>query len=412
MENIIETESLTKKFGELTAVNTVTLNVRKGSLFGLLGPNGSGKTTMIKMLTGQILPSSGNAHVLGHDVATDPVGIRTLVGIIPEQESPPSFLTAMEYLEFIGDIRKIPDLEQKADWWFDFLEYGDKRNVLCKDLSRGTRQKLMLTQAFIHNPALALIDEPLINFDPIMQDKVKAFFGKEPAPYEANVSSIYTSVPIEQDTSFLVIGERTNATGSRAFRDLLLAGDLDGIVGVAREQAAEGAHVLDVSVDYVGRDGTEDMTRVATALRTQSTLPPVFDSTEVAVVETALKLYGGKAIINSINLEDGERKIRRLLPLIKRHGAAAIALTIDEEGQARTTVNGKRIYLGEYDSPESRKAYEKILAEWEANHAERTPAATVNLTVSRLAFLFLKHAEQEYVRDLSLIHISEPTRPY
>jgi ABC-2 type transport system ATP-binding protein len=157
MAYIIETESLTKKFGDLAAVNTVTLNVRKGSLFGLLGPNGSGKTTMIKMLTGQILPSSGNAHVLGLDVATDPVGIRTLVGIIPEQESPPSFLTAMEYLEFIGDIRKIPDLEQKADWWFDFLEYGDKRNVLCKDLSRGTRQKLMLTQAFIHNPALALI---------------------------------------------------------------------------------------------------------------------------------------------------------------------------------------------------------------------------------------------------------------
>jgi len=176
MEHILKTESLTKNFGDLTAVNTVTLNVRKGSLFGLLGPNGSGKTTMIKMLTGQILPSSGNAHVLGLDVATDPVGIRTLVGIIPEQESPPSFLTAMEYLEFIGDIRKIPDLEQKADWWFDFLEYGDKRNVLCKDLSRGTRQKLMLTQAFIHNPALALIDEPLINFDPIMQEKVKGFF--------------------------------------------------------------------------------------------------------------------------------------------------------------------------------------------------------------------------------------------
>ena len=176
MEHILKTESLTKNFGDLIAVNEVTLNVRKGSLFGLLGPNGSGKTTMIKMLTGQILPSSGNAHVLGLDVATDPVGIRTLVGIIPEQESPPSFLTAMEYLEFIGDIRKIPDLEQKADWWFDFLEYGDKRNVLCKDLSRGTRQKLMLTQAFIHNPALALIDEPLINFDPIMQEKVKGFF--------------------------------------------------------------------------------------------------------------------------------------------------------------------------------------------------------------------------------------------
>ncbi len=176
MDYIIETESLTKKYGELTAVNAVTLKVRAGSLFGLLGPNGSGKTTMIKMLTGQIRPTSGSAQVHGRDVTVDPVGIRRLVGIIPEQESPPSFLTAMEYLKFIGDIRKISELEEKAAWWFDFLEYGDKKDVLCKDLSRGTRQKLMLTQAFLHEPELALIDEPLINFDPIMQDKVKQFF--------------------------------------------------------------------------------------------------------------------------------------------------------------------------------------------------------------------------------------------
>lgn len=176
MQEIISTENLTKLYGDLTAVNNVTLSVQKGSLFGLLGPNGSGKTTMIKMLTGQISPSTGNAIILGIDVNTDPVGVRKLVGIIPEQESPPSFLTCMEYLEFIGNIRKIPDLEKRADWWFEFLEFEDKKNVLCKDLSRGTRQKLMLTQAFIHEPELALIDEPLINFDPIMQDKVKSFF--------------------------------------------------------------------------------------------------------------------------------------------------------------------------------------------------------------------------------------------
>lgn len=82
----------------------------------------------------------------------------------------------MEYLEFVADIRKIPDIEKKADWWFDYLDFGDKKHVLCKDLSRGTRQKLMLTQAFVHEPLLALIDEPLINFDPIMQAKVKEFF--------------------------------------------------------------------------------------------------------------------------------------------------------------------------------------------------------------------------------------------
>jgi len=110
VQEIISTENLTKLYGDLTAVNNVTLSVQKGSLFGLLGPNGSGKTTMIKMLTGQISPSTGNAIILGIDVNTDPVGVRKLVGIIPEQESPPSFLTCMEYLEFIGNIRKIPDL--------------------------------------------------------------------------------------------------------------------------------------------------------------------------------------------------------------------------------------------------------------------------------------------------------------
>ena len=157
-----------------------------------------------------------------------------------------------------------------------------------------------------------------------------------PEAIEAACSSLYTSVPFKQDTSFLVVGERMNATGSRAFRALLLAEDAEGAVALAREQAAEGAHVLDLMVDYVGREGVPDMERLAEALRTQATLPLVFDSTEVGVVEAALKLYGGKAVVNSINLEDGERKITRLLPLIKRFGAAAVALVIDEEGQART----------------------------------------------------------------------------
>jgi ABC-2 type transport system ATP-binding protein len=177
MTMILEAQDLSKAYGDVRAVDHVTLQVEEGALFGLLGPNGSGKTTMIKMLTGQIRPTSGSATVLGLDAAKDGVGVRERVGIIPEQETPPSFLTAREYLDFIGAVRKIPDIEAKADWWFDFLEFRDKKNVLCKDLSRGTRQKLMFAQAFIHEPALALIDEPLINFDPIMQDLVKDYLA-------------------------------------------------------------------------------------------------------------------------------------------------------------------------------------------------------------------------------------------
>jgi len=175
MTIVLEARNLKKTYGDVQAVNDVTLSVAEGALFGLLGPNGSGKTTMIKMLTGQIRPTGGSASVLGIDVIKDPVGVRNQVGIIPEQETPPSFLSAMEYLHFVAAVRKIPDIEKKADWWFDFLDFADKKDVLCKDLSRGTRQKLMFTQAFIHEPALALIDEPLINFDPIMQDLVKEY---------------------------------------------------------------------------------------------------------------------------------------------------------------------------------------------------------------------------------------------
>jgi ABC-2 type transport system ATP-binding protein len=178
MTRVIEARDLSKAYGDVQAVDHVTLAVEEGSLFGLLGPNGSGKTTMIRMLTGQTRPSGGSASVLGVDVVKDPVGVRERVGIIPEQETPPSFLTSMEYLKFVAAVRKIPDIEKKADWWFDFLDFADKKDVLCKDLSRGTRQKLMFTQAFIHEPALALIDEPLINFDPIMQDLVKDYLAK------------------------------------------------------------------------------------------------------------------------------------------------------------------------------------------------------------------------------------------
>ncbi|MFN2556583.1 MAG: methionine synthase, partial [Nitriliruptorales bacterium] len=153
--------------------------------------------------------------------------------------------------------------------------------------------------------------------------------------FQPSLASLYSAQPIEQETSFLVIGERLNANGSKAFREMLLAEDWDAMVQLARSQTREGAHVLDVNVDYVGRNGPRDMTEVVNRLATVSTLPLVIDSTEPEVIESALVRIGGRAVINSVNLEDGRTKADRLLPLARRYGAAVIVLAIDERGQAR-----------------------------------------------------------------------------
>ena len=162
--------------------------------------------------------------------------------------------------------------------------------------------------------------------------------ARSPRP-EPGVASLYSHVPFRQDTAFLAIGERTNANGSRAFRDALLAGDFTGCVDIARSQTRDGAHLLDVCVDYVGRDGAADMREIAGRLATAATLPLVLDSTEPAVIEAGLELIGGRAVVNSVNYEDGDgpdSRMARLMPLIREHGAAVVALTIDERGQART----------------------------------------------------------------------------
>lgn len=189
---MIEVRNLSKSYGSTNAVNDISLSIGKGELFGLLGPNGSGKTTMIKMLTGQIKPTSGSVRVHGVDVLEDPIRVRELVGVIPEQETPPSFLTAEEYLYFVAKIRKMENYEKTCEKWFEFLDFGDQKNSLCKDLSRGTRQKLMFAQAFLHEPELAIIDEPLINLDPVMQRKVKDFL----ADYVKNGGTIFISTHI------------------------------------------------------------------------------------------------------------------------------------------------------------------------------------------------------------------------
>ncbi len=162
--------------------------------------------------------------------------------------------------------------------------------------------------------------------------------GRKPRR-EPGVASLYQHVPFRQDTAFLTIGERTNANGSKAFREAMLEGRYEDCVGIARAQTRDGAHLLDVCVDYVGRDGVADMREIVARFATAATLPLVLDSTEAAVIEAGLELTGGRAVINSVNYEDGDgpdSRIARVMPLVREHGAAVIALTIDERGQART----------------------------------------------------------------------------
>lgn len=156
---------------------------------------------------------------------------------------------------------------------------------------------------------------------------------------EVGVASLYSHVDFDQDASFLAIGERTNANGSKAFREAMLAENWDECVAIARAQTRDGAHLLDVCIDYVGRDGVADARAVVSRLASASTLPLVIDSTEPPVIQAGLELIGGRAVVNSVNFEDGDgptSRYARIMPLVKEHGAAVIALTIDEDGQART----------------------------------------------------------------------------
>ncbi|TDD65021.1 methionine synthase [Jiangella aurantiaca] len=176
-----------------------------------------------------------------------------------------------------------------------------------------------------------------------LRQVVERVGGREITPRrpqdEPGAASLYQHVPFRQDTSYLAIGERTNANGSKAFREAMLERRLDDCVEIARAQTRDGSHLLDLCVDYVGRDGTADMRELAARLATASTLPLVLDSTEPAVIEAGLECLGGRSVVNSVNYEDGDgptSRIRTVMPIIKEHGAAVVALTIDEEGQART----------------------------------------------------------------------------
>jgi 5-methyltetrahydrofolate--homocysteine methyltransferase len=169
------------------------------------------------------------------------------------------------------------------------------------------------------------------------------------ATFEPSCSSLFSAQPLSQDPPPFYIGERTNTNGSKVFRESLLAGDYDGMMDIAREQLASGVHGLDVCVAYTGRDEVYDMTETLKRMVTQITLPLVFDSTEYPVLEASLQMYGGRGIINSINLEDGEPRADKICKLAKRFGAALIALTIDETGMAREVDHKLKVAQRIYD---------------------------------------------------------------
>lgn len=174
---VIRTEGLEKAYGDVAALSGLSLSVDSGELYGLLGPNGAGKTTAMEVLTGQTVADSGEADVLGVDPETDPIGVRERVGILPEKESPPSFSTPREYFQFVGSVRGMADdeVDRRTETWAQRLSFAEKLDTLSTDLSRGQQQKTMIAGAFLHEPEVVFIDEPLANLDPIVQERVKRF---------------------------------------------------------------------------------------------------------------------------------------------------------------------------------------------------------------------------------------------
>ena len=174
--SVINCKGLSKKYDDFLALNNVDLEIEECEFFGLLGPNGAGKTTLLKILTGQIRPTEGNAKVMDMIVKDNVMSVKKNIGIVPEQESPPSFLTPREVLEMVASIREIEN--PKIEYWIDFFEMDALEGRVCRNLSRGQRQKVMLAAAFLSECKLLFLDEPFINLDPIVQTKVRDWLSE------------------------------------------------------------------------------------------------------------------------------------------------------------------------------------------------------------------------------------------
>lgn len=181
---VIDVNSLSKSYGQNTVLKDLSFEVQENEITGLIGPNGAGKSTTVQILTGQLSRNKGKVEVLGIDPWKDPVKLREKLGVLPEREDPPSFLTGNEYLQYISDIRDVEIDKQK---WIERFNLEGKMDKPTHEISKGERQKLMIIQAFFHEPELVFIDEPLINLDPFVQEEAKKLFKE----YAENTGSIF-----------------------------------------------------------------------------------------------------------------------------------------------------------------------------------------------------------------------------
>ncbi len=170
--SFVSAEGLGKTRSNGFKLKDIDLEIKEGEIVGVLGPNGAGKSTLMDVLTGQLRRDKGDLQVLGKEPSNEAIALRSEIGILPEREDPPSFLTGHEYLDFVSDIRE----EKVDDSWSERLNITGKLGQLTKDISKGERQKLMVIQAFFHRPKLVFIDEPLANLDPLVQEEVKNIF--------------------------------------------------------------------------------------------------------------------------------------------------------------------------------------------------------------------------------------------
>lgn len=222
----VSVSNLSKSYGDVSVLESVSFTIPEGEVFGILGPNGVGKTTLIKILTGQLKPNSGEVEVLGYTPSESETDLRSEVGILPEKQSPPSYLTPREFFDYVALTRDISEneLEANVEKWSEYLGFEDKLDTLSANLSRGQQQKVMLTQALLHNPKLVFIDEPVANLDPLVQEKVKEFIRDYSAEGNTIVlSTHHTEFAADLCTSILSV---THDSTEVIDKDSLTADDL------------------------------------------------------------------------------------------------------------------------------------------------------------------------------------------